>query len=291
MNDDWLDASKVDMLNMCPQKYAYRYEEHLVPQGEDSSALSFGLAIHAALESVYRGSGFDLVPCPCGASCIYCKGEQVPQLAAQFLSTYPEDPEDERNPRTRNRGLELLELYLTRWRREPFTVQACEVPFELDFPDFKYIGRMDLIVRWDNAILPVDHKTTSRFGDAFDRQFKLSTQISGYIVATRLVTGEPVSQAMINALRVTSKLSADDSFQRIITTRTPEDIARWHMEVASAMNRIREYRETNFWPRHAPYACMSYNSICPYYNLCAAGAATRATLKESAYDIKPWDPR
>ncbi len=289
---DWIDASKVDTLNLCPTKYEYRYEEHLVPIEEEdlTTGMSFGFAIHKALESLYSASAFDLVECP-QPDCRYCRsGNKIPRIVGEFLSAYPSDPSDPHNPRTRNRGIEIIESYLTRWRREPFSVEAVEVPFEIAFHDFKYLGRMDLIVRWDQAVMPMDHKTTSRFGEMFDQQFKLSTQITGYIVATSLATGEQVSQALINAIRVTTKIDPAESFHRIITTRTPEDINRWKADVQSAISRIRQYRIDGFWPRNAPFACSAYNRRCEYYSLCTAGSATAETLKETAFTRLPWNP-
>lgn len=289
---DWLDASKYDTLSLCPTKYYWRYEEHLVPLDESAdltTGMNFGYAIHKALESLYTATAFDSVDCP-QANCTFCHGSQIPRIAAEFLGAYPQEPPDATNPRTRNRGLEILEAYLTRWRREPFSVEAVEVPFELSFPDFKYLGRMDLIVRWDRATMPLDHKTTSRFGMAFDQQFKMSTQITGYIVATSLVTGEPVNQAIINAVRITTKIDPSESFQRIITTRTPEDITRWKRDVESAMSRIRAFRASGFWPRSAPFACSAYNKTCDYFNLCTSGEATREVLKRTAYRVLPWSP-
>lgn len=289
---DWLDASKYDTFSLCPTKYYWRYEEHLVPLDESSdltTGMQFGHAIHKSLESLYTAKAFDLVPCP-QPDCEFCKGSPIPLIAAEFLAAYPTEPTDDHNPRTRNRGLEVLEAYLTRWRREPFSVEAVEVPFELSFPDFKYIGRMDLIVRWDKSTMPMDHKTTSRFGMAFDQQFKMSTQITGYIVATSIVTGEPVNQALINAIRITTKIDPTESFHRIITTRTPEDIARWKEDVTHAIGRIRQSRETGFWPRSAPFACSAYNKTCEFYPLCTSGSATRETLKSTAYRVLPWNP-
>lgn len=288
---EWLDASKINEFKLCPQRYAYRFEQHLVNAGNDDSALSFGSAIHSALESVYRGTGFDTVACPCNSpGCDYCKGNQVPRLAALFLAGYPTNPIDEKNPRTRNRGLALLEAYLTRWRREPFEVIAVEVPLEITMDAFRYVGRMDMIVRWDEVVMPLDHKTASRLGTTFDAQFKLSTQITGYIVGTGMVSGEPVNTACLNALRVSGKIDPMDSFERMFTTRTPEDIDAWYWEINNTFQSILHYRELGRWPKNAPYACVAYNRICPYYQLCTAGAATRETLIANAYEVKPWDP-
>jgi hypothetical protein len=220
-------------------------------------------------------------------------------MSATFLSTYTDDPDEPREIRTVDRGLDMLAQYLMKWRREPFKVIAVEVPFELDWRvdtgpstviDFKYIGRIDLIVEQDGIIMPVDHKTTTRFGMVFDTSFKLSGQFTGYMRAAEQKTGRPVFTALANALRVTTKIE-DASFARIYTSRTPEEFDRWESGIAYAARQIEEMRSARFWPLNAPFACGAYNRVCEYYPLCIASAQTRETLKHTAYEVLPWEPR
>lgn len=295
MADDWIDASKVDCLNMCPQKYFWRYEAHLKGIHEDISALTFGGAIHSSLELLYKNEAFNLVQCPdCAisqaAGCAYCKGSTIPAIAAAFLAGYPTDPEDPRNARTRSRGLEMLEVYLIKWGREPFKVLAVEQPFELEMGDFRYVGKMDLIVQRNDSIRPLDHKTTSFLGNNFEKGFKLSSQISGYIKACQVTTGEEVWDGEINALRITTRIDPDQSFFRMTTSRTPEELDRWQWDVTDAMRRIREYRQIGTWPRNAPYSCTAYNKLCEYYQLCTTGVDVQNTLRETAYKVEIWTP-
>jgi len=297
MGDEfWLDSSKIEAFNLCPQKYAYRYEEHLVPaDAKRQSALMFGGAIHKSLEALYKGIGFDKVKCPlCDQGCFYCKGVEIPRLSALFLANYTDDPEDPKEIRTVDRGLEILATYLTKWRRDPFRVLAVEKPFEIYLTTvhstFKYIGRIDLIVDYEGTAMTVDHKTTTRFGMVFDAGFKLSGQFTGYMRGASELTGREIHSAMSNAIRVTTKIS-DDSFARIFTHRTPEEFDQWEREVQYVGRTISEMRETGFWPKAAPFACGAYNRICDYYPLCIAAAQTRETLKKTAYEVVPWEPR
>lgn len=301
MGDEfWLDSSKIETFHLCPQKYAYRYEEHLVPvDRKRESALMFGGAIHKALESLYKGTGFDRAKCPlCDQGCFYCKGNTIPNISAVFLANYTDDPEDPKEVRTVDRGLEILAQYLAKWRRDPFKVLAVEQPFEItlqsyhefDVFDFLYIGRIDLIVDYEGTDMTVDHKTTTRFGMVFDAGFKLSGQFTGYMKGGSKIIGRPIHGAMSNAIRITTKIG-DDSFARIFTHRTPEEFDVWEREVQYVARTIVEMRETKHWPRSAPFACGAYNRICDYYPLCIASAQTRETLKQSAYEVQVWEPR
>lgn len=292
---EWLDASKIDVLNLCPRKYQYRHEFHLVPiRSEDfseSTALTFGHAIHAALATYYMGDGFidSTCPCPTFEGCQFCKGGMIPRMAALFLINYPEDPTDERDPRTRARGIEILYAYVNKWRREPFEVVGVEIPFAIPFNGITYIGRIDLLVKEDGKLKPWDHKTASRFGMFFDQGFKQSGQLTGYMQSVHEITGMPVTEAGINAIRVTTKID-DDSFMRLTTMRTPEDFDEWRKHVNSAIERIRLYRNNDFWPKHAPFACTAYNRQCEYYSLCISGRETRQLLMESQFEPIPWTP-
>jgi RecB family exonuclease len=288
----WLDSSKIETFLLCPRKYAYRFEEHLVPiDRKRDSALMFGGAMHRALESLYKGTGFDKVPCPlCEEGCLRCKGNMIPRLSAVFLANYTDDPEDPKEIRTVDRGLELLQGYLGKWRREPFKVLKVEQPLDLEFESFHYIGRMDLIVDYEGTIMVVDHKTTTRFGMVFDAGFKLSGQFTGYMKGASRIIGQPIHAGMANALRITTKID-DQSFARIFTHRTPEEFDVWQHEVRFVGRQIREMQHDGFFPKAAPFACGAYNRICEYYPLCIASAQTRETLKQSAYERVPWEPR
>ena len=202
-SESWLDSSKIEAFHLSPQKYAYRYEEHLVPVDQKrQSALMFGGAIHRALESLYKGIGFEKVQCPlCSQGCFYCKGIAIPRMSAAFLENYTDDPEDPKEIRTVDRGLEILAYYLTKWRRDPFKVLAVEKPFEIELVSCTYIGRIDLVVDYEGTPMTVDHKTTTRFGMVFDAGFKLSGQFTGYMKGASALIGEPIHAAMSNAIR------------------------------------------------------------------------------------------
>jgi hypothetical protein len=295
--EEWLDSSKVALLHLCPQKFYYRHELGLVPKGDEfseaTSPANYGFALHKALESLYDGSGFEKQTCPCPTfeGCEFCNGLPIARTLAQFLIHYPWDPEDDKDPRTRLRALQILTAYISKWRNDQFDVIAVEVPFTIPFAEFNFIGRIDLIGKWkdSNRIFPNDHKSTTRFGDMFDMQFKLSLQMGIYIIAVELITKEPCDEGQVNAFRVTTKID-EDSFKRIITTRTPEEKERCLQEIRSAYEHIKHYRAIDFWPRHAPFACSAYFRRCEYYSLCTSGAQTQRELIETSYEVKPWTP-
>lgn len=325
---DWLDNSKRELFNLCPRKFYYRHELSMVPKGsgglEDyANAMQYGIALHEALASLYDGSGLDLVTCPCPTmeGCEFCHSGRIPRIAALFLLHYPVNPgEESKDPRTRARGIEIIHAYLEKYKREHFDVVGVELPFEVPFFEkcpacsgtgslrgtpgsctdcngtgkrllFKYTGRIDLLVKEGHHLSPWDHKSTTRFGEMFQAQFKLSGAMTGYMRSTSEITGDTVTEGTINAIRITTRITPEDSFMRLTTTRAPEEFDEWEAEVRESYERIQNYRLKKFWPKSAPFACSAYNRICEYYMLCTAGGKdTYANILASQYEVKPWDP-
>ena len=322
--------SRIETLHTCPQKYKYRYEEGLiggrVHEYENNEgvtvkvayaydyAMQFGSALHAALATIYDGTAFEAVHCPCEDSCDFCErlifaegpregfvnGRWMYKCLAAFLIHYPWEPgvadaRDKRNPRKRDVGVRLIHAYLERWRREDFEVLAVEQEFELTFEEFDYIGIMDLLIRKAGAVSPWDHKSTSIFGAQFDNQFKLSGQFTGYIEGAELCTKSPVASATANGLHVAMNVDTEDSFKRLETYRDTLDREVWRQSVQDDWSLIKQYRESGRWPRHAPTSCYSFNRLCEYYALCESGPAGHENndlkrnnyivhRRESAYD-------
>src|SRR5215510_8953678 len=206
----WLDGSKMECFHLCPQKYYYRYVLHIRPTGGPGPVLAFGHAIHKAMEVLYGGDPFRRVHCPLhdDGTCQFCERTdgEVPNIAGAFLAAFPTDPTDDKEVRTRSRGLEIITAYIRKYRADVFRPLAVEVPFSIPFNGFHYVGRIDLIGQWtNNEIRPIDHKHTTQFGERFNDQFDMSGAITGYIRTTHLLTrasdSPPVTRAMINGMR------------------------------------------------------------------------------------------
>jgi len=274
---EWYDASKINCFRQCPQKYFYRYELGIITSGKPSVHLTFGSAVHLALESIYKGTADVLVS---------YAGKQIPYYISEFLNNFTEA--DEAGFKTRETGVELLHEYRSKWgSREPFSVDAIEQSACLDYGDFKWITRMDLLINWDEE-MPLDHKTTSRFGDAFEGGFKIDIQMTGYIMATRRLRGNKCNKAVINALRVTKRIS-DESFLRKVTTRREDELERWELEIKRTIEDVRKSRRDGFWPMYGN-SCYAYNTECEYRSLCLSSPMQREELIEANYVVDRWEP-
>lgn len=294
--DNWLDASKISTFHLCPERYKWRYELHLVPLGEPViNAAAYGTAIHAALATLFNGTSSELVTCPCPdfEGCNFCGGNQIPRYFMEFLIWYPWDPDNEKDVRTRVNGLKILRTYLEKYRQQGFEVVdgSVERTISIEMGEFTYLLRLDMVTRdrVTKECMPLDHKTTSFFSDLYTQPYCLSIQLQGQAVGTELIIGEPVDSAMIDMIRTTSQIT-QDSFKRPIITITPETKERWKQEVETTWELIKLYRNIKFWPRHAPFACTAYNKICPYFALCSSGVEQQKLLIETAYEEVVWNP-
>lgn len=279
LGSEWYDGSKISQFRLCPRRYYYRHEEHLVSD-EPSFDLEFGIAVHKALELVYKGGYSEIVD---------YNNRKMYAYAKVFLENYQNEPE--KGYKTRANGLELLTQYIAKWNNEPFEILGVEQALLMPSNEFSIqpkvdkffvVGREDLHIKWNGEEMPLDHKTTSRFGDFFEKGFKLDIGQTGYMRMTK------TNKSCINALRVTNKIG-DDSFVRKITTRTEEDFVEWEEEFVDSVTKIREARAKKLWSK-TPSACFAYNRTCEYYTLCTASKQQRETLKETSYKREVWQP-
>ena len=287
---EWYDSSALSEFRTCPQRYLNRHEYGLVASEGIQSELTFGTAIHAALETVYRGTYAERESINCEFD---TKDGTVHRYAASFLNAFP--PNAEYKERTRLNGLRLLATYLKKFppAYEPFSVEGVEQTFAIRVcpsgaDPFWMVGRIDLIVNWSGP-MPLDHKTTGRFGEVFEGRFRLDLALTTYMVAVALMFKTPVLQACVNGLRITEKITEEESFIRKFTTRTPEHIRRWEQEVCLSVAQIREARKTGFWPQYA-HSCYAYMRECPYRCMCISDEGARAQLRESAFTVQRWEP-
>lgn len=294
-DSDWFDASRIDLFHTCPRRYYYRHELHLVPAdgGSNNDALTFGSAIHSALECHYKGTGWLMVPCPhrnpLDGECPFCREGQTRQLFAKFLEKFPSNLETER--RTQITGLRLLAKYIEHYRTEPFETHAVEQSVIFPIDDFYFVGKIDLLITWPDFHI-LDHKTAGRVSDNYHRGFRIHTQLTGYMLAASSAINQPVTKAVVNTLVVPAgakPVDPDKHFVRRITTRNQSDFDEWFTTIRAAVSEIQHDREAEIWPQRSS-GCFSYNRQCEYFDLCTVAQSARAGIIHAQFKVDPWDP-
>lgn len=257
-NTLYIDNTMISCFNQCPQKFKWRHVEHLTSKGSESSALTFGAAMHKALETLYKGES----------------------LETAILSFQKEMPEQEgEGARSIVNGVKLIEAYHKKWFPENFKVIKVEVSANIELTkDIIFCGRLDTIIERDGEVYILEHKTTSNF------KWFIPTpnhQVSGYLYILNEMGYKP--EGCIVNLMLVSKTKND--FHRIITQRDTEQLNDWRKIILTTKLNIDKCESTNWWPRYT-HSCWN----CGYVDLCNSDENALEYVKESLYLKKQWKP-
>lgn len=308
----YVDNSFIEGLTTCPRALAYSRIQKRIRSGS-KPALNFGSAIHLALEYRYKNYAH-CIPDPT------LLDEQVSLLTKYFA----ENPPEENDYRTLNWAIEVIKRYNQRYEIEQFqllTDKDENILVELSFaiPLYThvtaqgrkipviYTGRIDLPVKMNDAVVIIDHKTTSMLGSQFSTGMALSAQQRGYCWAFNQLTGLPVSGYTVNAIRVkeppmylidpTSKRRGsstieqwwNESFVRENYTIRAGDLDEWKNNVIHLVEELFHHLETNYMPMKTAW-CNKFGQ-CQYFDVCTLPREDRGVMLSSGlYLDNIWDP-
>ena len=284
------DYTSMSTFQSCPKKYYYRMIKHLVPKTV-APALSFGKAMHSALEVYYIFVNLG-----------YEKPRAMENGITAFYNEYEDTIGEDR--RTLANGEKLLLGYLEVYLNEPFKVLATEVGFAVPIEyknaegedrSFILVGRLDALVSWNGPLYVLETKSTAQLGAGYFNQFEMNQQMDGYIIGATLSTGQKVMGAVVNALEVwkdvkrvsdkTKKL--EDHYARDPQTRSEFELNEYKNDMGMQVENILDAEKRNRFPRNKQN-CYTYNSRCPYWNLCKYGDDEKVIAKD--YDVSKWEP-
>ena len=163
-------------------------------------------------------------------------------------------------------------------------VFAVEATFSVSLGGIPYVGRVDLLTRWDKINYVLDHKSKGRFNDTFVRTFKLDGKMTGYLWAVSELLQEPVHNGIINGILVAPTITPN-SFVRFITNRTPSEIEQWQQNALAILDDITRDKNRDFFPMDTG-SCFAYGRECEYYRICAAPKSRVVTISQF-YLTKP----
>lgn len=299
----FIDNSSLELLTTCPRALQYnRLNRRVLAAAKPS--LSFGSAIHAALEWRYRYCG-NTPPD------VFQESEQAMLLMKHFQENPP--PEDDF--RTLNWAIELVKHYNARYQTEPFNLLVDEKGEPLVEQSFAlklyehdtgygripiyYTGKIDLPVVWEDVIYVIDHKTTSVLGDYFFKDQRVNPQMFGYCYAFEQLTGKTVSGFCINALRSKPMPQKpvggldkwwSEGFIRHREFVMPHHLVEWKNNTIALV-------EEFFWSYYRGFMsqkkkwCVSKYGACNYYDVCDLPPEQRHVLLESPLFIdNNWSP-
>ena len=241
----YVDSTKIRSYLTCKKHYELRHVRHLAPIVV-SAPLSFGKAWHDVSE-------------------MYAKGKPVEKLTARFKEIYTNETKNEL--RTVGKGIELINLYVKKYKVEPFIYLHTETPFALPLRDnIVLCGKEDAIIDWNDEIYVFERKTTSRLGITFFKKFRLDYQIDIYCLACRELMGS-CAGAVIDAVRVCKpKAKMDTDLVRDVVGRTDADLNGAQEEIIMIVNDMRS--TTNFYKNKL--SCYAWGG-CEFLPICESG--------------------
>jgi hypothetical protein len=221
------------------------------------------------------------------------------QSALDAISESWVEPVSSENYRTLERATAMMKAYVQEYPTESFTPvngpsgPLIEVPTTADTgltlddgETIEYGGIFDGLVQSGDDLFVLEHKTCSALGSTYFDAYKPNNQVTGYTFLAGKLAGRPITGAIINALCLTR--SGKISFARQITTRTPEDLQRWLMDLKTECQNIRTHERTGHWPMRTG-SCTMYGH-CEFWQVHReSGEDVQQSILQTHYVQEPWD--
>ena len=294
----YIDASGwLENLTSCMRKLQYSQLNSRI-KSDEGTALSFGTAIHLAMELRYQVYGTG----PINENYWLLLND----ILLKHFSEHPCPVDDWRNM---NWTMELVRHYLDRYPTEDFSLLEYEKPVDdkvrmvelsfavklFDWQNFGiadlppavpiiYIGRIDLPIMLHVQLLITDHKTSSIMGASVFDNLNMSDQQKGYCWAFQEATGMKVHGYMPNVIRSKEPPQYvlenrpykgktqnpeqwwSESFQRDFHYLGEGELAEWKSNTISKVEEFLWHYSRGYLPMERT-ACTRFGR-CQYFEVC-----------------------
>jgi PD-(D/E)XK nuclease superfamily protein len=274
-----IDNTALSLFMKCPRKYDFAMRRHRRHRGLPPPAISYGAAWHKMMEIHYkRGGDADLV-----------------YMALQKAWEDHGKPDDHR---TSDRCWLEYENYVKRYglphEEDAQTVGYPETPLveisaNVIWPGgaHAYAGRIDRIIHHQGQYYVEDHKTTSRMGDYYFKQFENSNQMMGYVwIARQLYPSIKIAGVRINAHCV---LKRESKFRRQTLSFSDERLVYWAENYNKWIGKLRSAYANDDFPENYS-ECDGKYRMCEYMEVCTMPPKFRDRTLEDEYELFPWNP-
>lgn len=290
---DLIDSTIRKDIAACPQLANWSHIQHLRPKGQNVH-LHFGSCYAKGLEifrKAFYGKGLSF------EDCLAKSAKSIILEWGEFIS--PPAPISG-HLKTLDSCLDALLSYFIQWPPADDVIRplmidgkpSVEWSFALPIPDIKhpetgepilYAGRFDMLAEYSGAVFVEDDKTTGALGASWLNQWKLASQMTGYIWAAKEY-GFPVQGAIIRGAAI---LKRDITFAMVIEQRPQWMIDRWLLQLQRDVTRLIEMWKADYYDYSLDGACSSYGG-CKYLTLCTS--KDPAPWIKSDYEVHYWDP-
>lgn len=294
-----IDNTALEQFSTC-RRQAYYYLIRRIESNRSKIALDFGGAFHKVLEFMYKTYGPSY------------RNKLDNDAILQYAQSIPpwENPNGD-DYRTVPYLVQGVSNYLNSYPAEPFSFATLpsgqvgiEVPFifpiaKIESPVFGTIpvmwkGVMDVLYRRDGLLGVCDHKTTSIMGPQFMAEFEISHQFYGYVAAAEYITGEKVSEIMVNGIgcRKPTIKGTGKTFenQRGLIAVNRSLLAEWHNDTLALITDFIACCEQGYFPKQTKW-CVGKYGACQYRSLCTLSPEHReSAINTSEFRPVVWDP-
>ncbi len=297
-----IDYSSLSCYLDCPRKFLFQYMLHM-RSTQPNIDLTFGSAWHYGLEMAYKGLQRDTA---------LTTGD-LTEISRQALNTYwkvagePHFPDsDAIFPKSPGHAASMYSHYWELYHQEDSAkeIVGVELPFSLPIHnDIHYIGRLDLVLKNEDQVQIIDHKTGKAVYAISLAGYESSLQTDGYLTVGKLYFDKLPTMTYSLALCQKSKIAFDrfDILKRDQSTERFLDDLAFHIQTLTTNieimnNELPFLRDKVANPvafkRNPGYACTQFFRKCQFFDLCMM-RNNPYLWKDSppqGYIIEEWDP-
>lgn len=306
------DNSQLSSFKSCNRQGYFAYNRYWVPT-EPRMPLIFGECWHAAMDVIWAGISKDpkidiseIVTKATAAFMLAWEAHSLPdidQMSGEVTERF-----GHRNPMT---AIEMLYAYVD--TRRSF-ISSCELisieqPFAIlldpSEPDLFYVGRLDKVIRVQDEIILIEHKTTTLYSKStgfrqdYIESFSPNSQIDGYMAAGRVLYGDKCKAIYVDAALVHRDIH--DKFKFLPIRRMTSQLDAWLWETRHWIDEVKRNKEAlkkvkstdNYmaaYPRNTN-ECQGKYGACVYQDICK-GATNPSKQKDPPIGFKyeKWEP-
>lgn len=301
-----INFSSLDLIQTCLRKSYYVLDQQLV-KDEEAPALSFGTAIHKALEYWYTlpVSERELPSKYKEHAELIGFGHPIPEAetvgALGAIKRFYEAGRiglantDATDKRSLANGIKILIAYFKHYANDGLEVYSdkdgpCierKISFTIyDSPELKidYFGTIDVILqnKETGIVMVADHKTTHALGSEFYQRCKPNFQYCGYVMAAQQVLGLSTDKFMVNGIQV---VKTKQEFARQVVSFDEGDFNDLRMAVLTRVKQYIQAKEAGYWPMTAPGPCSNYGG-CQFLSVCSIPDSIKKNVIQANWKIK-----
>ena len=149
-------------------------------------------------------------------------------------------------------------------------------------------GHLDRVVNFNNALMVMDHKTTTTTISAYwMQQWEPNNQMTLYTLAGKVVLDAPIRGVVISGAQLL--LEEPNRFVRGFTYRTQDQLDEWLGDLSVLLRTAETYAAANYWPMNDT-ACDKFGG-CRYRGICSKDPAVRERFLKADFIKLPEDER